>query len=597
MIVSIRRRFSAAAILCLSASAFAAQPYLVKDIFPGGPNDNSGIVSMVAFQGRLFFGANDGVHGCELWVSDGTNAGTYMVKDIAAGPYRSLPNTFAVLGNKLLFQADDRIGSTLDVYATDGTTAGTVRVADLAPGVLDPETYCSYFFFDMVASGGKVFYVGETGSSPPHQSLYVTDGTPGGTHEVGPDNSWPSQLTDVNGTLFFEAGSPSGDALWKSNGTNQGTVMVYANNPLWLTNVNGLVFYNGSDNSPNNDRELWVSDGTGAGTHLVKDILINGQSWPDCLANVNGRLYFRAFEFDHGEELWTSDGTEEGTVLVADIDPGNNSSDPCGFTPYNGFFLLAATTADTGRELWRSDGTPQGTTLVKDICPGSCDSSPRFFTEASGLMYFAADDGVHGEEFWATDGTEAGTRMIADIYPGPMSGTDEMINVNGIVFILAGDDQTGAELWAYDTRPPPIPVTSELLCMLLITAILGCGIAVLWRRTRELHTNYVLAFRVRRRIRNTGTPTMAVTTPIGNVALPSCRPVSQPAKRIESCDAQSQMISIAPPSSPETGMRMRQSEPKSRVTICGTIKPTNPMGPQYATTPAVANVHTRMQIA
>src|SRR5439155_5431040 len=76
-----------------------------------------------------------------------------------------------------------------------------------------------------------------------------------------------------------------------------------------------------------NGRELWKSDGTAAGTVLVKDINPGpGDSSPDGLTNVNGTLFFAAFDPTTGRELWKSDGTAAGTVLVGDINPGPDSS-------------------------------------------------------------------------------------------------------------------------------------------------------------------------------------------------------------------------------------------------------------------------------
>jgi ELWxxDGT repeat protein len=73
--------------------------------------------------------------------------------------------------------------------------------------------------------------------------------------------------------------------------------------------------------------ELWVTDGTRAGTHLVKDIRSgrNG-SYPSRMTDVNGTLIFSAFKRTHGAEPWRSDGTRSGTVMAADINPGPSSS-------------------------------------------------------------------------------------------------------------------------------------------------------------------------------------------------------------------------------------------------------------------------------
>ena len=95
------------------------------------------------------------------------------------------------------------------------------------------------------------------------------------------------------------------------------------------------------------------------------------------LTDVGGVLYFSADDGVHGPELWRSDGTEAGTVLVKDIRPGATGSGPQDLTVLAGALYFSATTDEAGSELWRSDGTEAGTALVKDIRPGSGLRQPR----------------------------------------------------------------------------------------------------------------------------------------------------------------------------------------------------------------------------
>src|SRR5262249_1725539 len=153
-----------------------------------------------------------------------------------------------------------------------------------------------------------------------------------------------------NGTLFFTADDVVfGRELWKSDGTAAGTVPVSGLGGSNLTNVNGTLFFTADGG---NGTELWKSDGTTAGTTLVKDIYPGGawsyvyqypqgywqytpySSWPANLTNVNGTLLFTASD-GNGRELWRSDGTAAGTVLVKDINPGS-SSYPSDLTNVNG---------------------------------------------------------------------------------------------------------------------------------------------------------------------------------------------------------------------------------------------------------------------
>jgi trimeric autotransporter adhesin len=114
---------------------------------------------------------------------------------------------------------------------------------------------------------------------------------------------------------------------------------------------------------------------------------------------MDGNVYFAATAADGtARELWKSNGTEAGTVMVKDIKPGASSS-PSYITNVNGTLYFAANDGVHGTELWKSDGTEAGTVMVKDINP-SGGSFPEDLTNVNGALYFTADDGVHGPELW-----------------------------------------------------------------------------------------------------------------------------------------------------------------------------------------------------
>src|SRR6266853_1734002 len=152
--------------------------------------------------------------------------------------------------------------------------------------------------------------------------------------------------------------------------------------------------------------ELWKSDGTEAGTVRVKDINPSpgAGSSPRGLTVFNNALYFSASDGSTGVELWKTDGTEGGTERVKDIAPGVGSiggileplsSSPSGFTVFNNALYFSADDGVSGRELWKTDGTEGGTALVKDINP-TADSSPSGLKVFGNALYFSADDGATG---------------------------------------------------------------------------------------------------------------------------------------------------------------------------------------------------------
>lgn len=231
-----------------------------------------------------------------------------------------------------------------------------------------------------------------------------------------------------------------------------------SSNPSYFTNVNGELYFSALDAA--HGIELWKSNGTAAGTLLVKDIYpgSNGNgspynnSYPGNLTNVNGTLYFSATDAAHGYEIWKSDGTAAGTVLLKDIYPGGNSSNADNLTIVNGTLYFTAADATHGTELYKSDGTSAGTLLVKDIYPGVAGSNPQGLTNVNGTLYFSATDAAHGTELWKSDGTAAGTVLVQEFDPGAGSGTPGNITViNSITFLTAVTKQYGTELYSGST--------------------------------------------------------------------------------------------------------------------------------------------------
>jgi ELWxxDGT repeat protein len=298
--------------------------------------------------GRLYFEVHTNPpYQSEVWRSDGTPQGTVKVLEL---PDVTLRHMTAV-GDELYLIATDR-----RIWRSDGTEAGTREI--LNTGV----SFASFADEPLFARLGSRVFLTALGSGQ-HAEVWEIDGTTmhrvAEVPELSTDNTQPWGLTAHQGALYFFARQGGRAELWRSDGTQFGTLRL------------------GSFTDPGFIRSLMR------------------------LTPFAGALYFAADGGQEGEELWKTDGTAAGTVLVRDIAPGGDSSSPSSLTVAGGRLYFAATESIHGRELWESDGTAAGTRLVQDIAPLASSSAPADLTVAGDRLYFTADDSLTGRELWA----------------------------------------------------------------------------------------------------------------------------------------------------------------------------------------------------
>ncbi len=312
---------------------------------------------LINVNGTLFFRAYDPENGVELWKSHGTE--TSMVRDIKPGPLGSgedlaIITSKAVFDGKLFFVANDGTNG-IELWKSDGTENGTEMVKNIGPdaGDSNPE--------ELTVAGDTLYFaVNETYI----WGLWKTNGTTGGTQLVKSFDGALSEFTVVGDTLFFVAddGEGNGLELWKSDGTTTTIVkdinpgVAQGSFPTYLTNVGGKLYFTADDGT--HGTELWVHDPNAESnqTHIVEDIYpgndfddIPFSSEPKFLTNVNGALFFSADDGIKGRELWTADAT--AATRKTDINPGLYSSNPAGLTAVNEKLFFAADDEDSTR-LW-----------------------------------------------------------------------------------------------------------------------------------------------------------------------------------------------------------------------------------------------------
>jgi ELWxxDGT repeat protein len=374
-----------------------------------------GVVSLAAvpagegqsFAGRVFFSDSSTENGGELWVTDGTPAGTHLVVDLVPGAEGSHPQGLTVFRGRLYFNARTS-GTGAELWSTDGTAAGTQLVADI--------------------------YAGAT-------------------------SSFPSYLVVAGDRLYFSAlDAAHGSELWAYDGTAAPALVmdiipgVSSSSPYNLTALGDRVVY-AAFTSPQVVKPFVSGPGV-PGAHRLDPLAADVDLMDHEFSVLGDRVVFAAGVGATGHELWVSRGQAGDAHLLKDIDPGLVGSDPTGFRTFGALVLFAAGTAGAGRELWATDGTEQGTQLVRDINPGSgASGNPGDLTVLGAQVVFTADDGVHGRELWVTRGTAGSTHLVADSYAGPARGVTfglyGAIPVAGQL-LYAGTDARGTEPWVTD---------------------------------------------------------------------------------------------------------------------------------------------------
>lgn len=361
--------------------------------------------------GGLLFGAFDAAYGRELWRWDGAMPlPAAVLADLRAGPVGSAPSRAVPLGPVAFFAADDGSAGR-ELWRTDGSAPGTTRVRDIAPGLLSSNPG------GLVPAGGLLWFSATQngGDYRPFRS----DGTSAGTFPVGVSSFLdlildPEGFTELGGQVLFAATSGENDGrgreLFLSNGTSAGTRLVKDLAPGPASSSPALLGVHAGRAWLSADAGggvgLHATDGTDPGTVLVKAIGTRGAGEIGSAASVAGRLLFVANDEAHGPELWASDGTAAGTALVRDALDGPLGSATGSVLvplPTRGRVLYAATDGATGTELWISNGTRLGTRLLHDLRPGPEGSNPAGFLVSGETVWFGADDGVSGRELWALD--------------------------------------------------------------------------------------------------------------------------------------------------------------------------------------------------
>jgi ELWxxDGT repeat protein len=397
--------------------------------------------SIVLKDELLFFGLGP-KNTLALYRSDGTADGTRPVtlqgslESVSFSPLRWTTD-FALFagGTKVLFNNDGSL------WVTDGSDAGTLNLngSDL---FLFPVAFSS-----VAPLGDSLIFAGQESLGLEACNLgdnepWITDGTPAHTQ----------QILDLNPYFYDGGGSQcSGIPFWSApgHGVALGPEVVFA--------ADDLVY----------GRELFATNGTAAGTHLVADIntktvpnretdpphnppRLGQDSDPDNLTSFKNQVVFFADDGITGDQLFASDGTTAGTHRVSSLDPAPAPLSLHDLVLLDGaIYFIGPSGAGDG--LFTSDGTSAGTHLVSDLTERGKGTRAQHLTVAGHHLFFVGFNVTTGTELWTSEGTAGTTHLVADLRPGARGSQPQNLTAVGEVVVFAADDGvSGLELWRSD---------------------------------------------------------------------------------------------------------------------------------------------------
>jgi ELWxxDGT repeat protein len=418
-----------------------------------------------ALGGRVLFTASDGLER-SVWTSAGNPADTLALPGTGMAPDQPAPADLTIAGGLGFFTLDHGAEG-VELWRTDGTFPGTFVIATFHDRLVDR----------LMEIGGRLlFLVSSTTGEKPLHSFWTSDGTPAGTVkrlDLPEDTVGVTDFVTLGTELQFVALRETSTQLFRSDGTPAGTralLELYA--PSYLgpaaARVGHQVYFLAQAKTPLTGIALWRTDGTPEGTVSALSTEAPSYLLPTALFEFQGQLYFFSSNLeidDTGQQmLWRGLGPAMTLITRAGAQPGYLPSPE--FTVLGSELFFRAWDPEHGYELWKTDGTPAGTALVRDVVPGPDSSDPRGLTVAGGRLFFSAQEDVHGRELWTSDGTSAGTKLVVDLAPGgPSSRPEELTAADNRLFFTADDGLTGREPWSLPLDVPACQPSPARLCL------------------------------------------------------------------------------------------------------------------------------------
>jgi ELWxxDGT repeat protein len=382
--------------------------------------------NFLPFNNTLFFISQDSYHGREVWETNGSFDGTRLSVDVNFGNPSSNPNLLFKLHNQIFFTAYDyEYGSML--WVSDGTQKNSFPLAEVSPTENFIVVGDTLFFTIKHYSDGHI--------------IWSTNGTRQNTKQLNKLNII-APLLNFEDTLYFISGNNNQSySIWKNDPLK--------NEPTLIDTIESNIALNTTTNDvistegqlflkillATNKHELLVSNGKKNTTTFLNKFLITTK-----LYKLKNKIYFMA-SHDNGEKgLWVSDGTIRGTKMIKKLDASVNGEIVATDTQlfFKTFDFIH------GNEFWTSDGTEEGTILLKRF------ESVSMLHVFKNKIYFLADDDTYGMELWVSDGSKSGTYMLNDYAPGKADSKMNIVALTDDKIYVSLNKKNKKELWSLE---------------------------------------------------------------------------------------------------------------------------------------------------
>ncbi len=445
--------YSIAIIFFTIAPIYSQSVRLVKDITPGSgstfssdfmPSEGDGIV--LSFRDKVLFLVKEATNRHSLWSSNGEEDSTFIVHDIEfSGYFTNFVNDDPDYIYYFLYTSNAQ-----HLYSLNKNTLDTARLYS-HNSISNTLTYLNGTLYFSRNSGLWKFDLTTSAAELVYQFGFSTG--------LG-------EMCVFNGQLIIIGNGNNGTELFRSDGTTEGTESFYQLNSgtglmasAYMTPVGDKLFFFYKAPGFSSTYYLYVTDGTAEGTVQLVSVdeprLMNHYKHRSIIG-WNGKLYFNANPddgFPDSNELYVSDGTLEGThiILFGDAYPR-----PEFFTAYKDELFFSGNVAFSGQQyqVHKSDGTESGTSVA--INPlnlpgfGGMDFGGAFMVVHNDSLYFNGKRNLYGSELWISDGTAGNTRVI-DIVPGSQSSeASQMTSTDKYLFMICKSPEFGKELYILD---------------------------------------------------------------------------------------------------------------------------------------------------